>query len=72
MMTCQRLSAAHAESYLAEWELSLGGPMHQNDRVAAEPLFERAKIALDAGAPKVATRLIEQALFSGKSLASRA
>ena len=72
MMTCQKLSAAHAEIYLAEWELSLGGPMHQNDRVAAEPLFERAKIALDAGALKVATRLIEQALFSGNAAASRA
>jgi hypothetical protein len=72
MMTRHKLSAAHAEIYLAEWELSLGGPMHQNDRVAAEPLFERAKIALEAGALKVATRLIEQALFSGKSAASRA
>ena len=72
MMTRQKLSAVHAESYLAEWELSLGGPMHQNDCVAAEPLFARAKIALDAGALEVAARLIEQGLFSGKSAGSRA
>ncbi len=71
-MTGQKLSAALAESYLAEWEFSLSGPMHQNDRIVAEPLFERAKIALDAGAPKVAMRLIKQGLFSDKCAGSRA
>ena len=52
--------------------ISLGGPMHQNDRVSCEPLFERAKIALDAGAIKVAMRLIEQGLFSSKAAGRRA
>ena len=72
MITRQKLSAALAESYLAEWEISLGGPMHQNDRVSCEPLFERAKIALDTGALKVAMRLIEQGLFSSKAAGRRA